>query len=179
MAAIQPVWNNVIGFCAALLCTKVKISLDLILRLKAPTFDTSLSTYAYGPPRKIGKKSRCFAFVSVYGKICLKWPQMEPGGFFPTNPDLANILGRTDFDFEHFHFFFIFWIPNSRISRFQISKFPEIWPGTGLGGAGPGLGLWPGGPLGWARGALGWAAGPSGGPIGNPQARTEMINPSL
>ena len=28
-----------------------------------------------------------------------------PGGFFPTNPDLADILGRTDLDFENFHFF--------------------------------------------------------------------------
>ena len=30
---------------------------------------------------------------------------MGPGGFFPTNPDLADILGRTDFDFENFYFF--------------------------------------------------------------------------
>ena len=30
---------------------------------------------------------------------------MGPGGFFPTNPDLADILGRTDFDFEKFYFF--------------------------------------------------------------------------
>ena len=27
---------------------------------------------------------------------------MGPGGFFPTNPDLADILGDTDFDFENF-----------------------------------------------------------------------------
>ena len=30
---------------------------------------------------------------------------MGPGGFFPTNPDLADILGRTDLDFENFYFF--------------------------------------------------------------------------
>ena len=30
---------------------------------------------------------------------------MGPGGFFPTNPDLADILGRTDFDFDNFYFF--------------------------------------------------------------------------
>ena len=29
----------------------------------------------------------------------------EQGVFFPTNPDLANILGRTDFDFDNFHWF--------------------------------------------------------------------------
>ena len=27
---------------------------------------------------------------------------MGPGGFFPTNPDLADVLGRTDFDFGIF-----------------------------------------------------------------------------
>ena len=30
-----------------------------------------------------------------------KWAQED---FFPTNPDLADILGRTDFDFENFYF---------------------------------------------------------------------------
>ena len=30
--------------------------------------------------------------------------QKGPGGFFTTNPDLADILGRTDFDFENFNF---------------------------------------------------------------------------
>ena len=29
-----------------------------------------------------------------------KWAQED---FFPTNPDLADILGRTDFDFENFY----------------------------------------------------------------------------
>ena len=60
----------------------------------------------------------------------LKWPQIWPGFFFPTNPDLADILGRTDLDFESFHFW-ILWIPNFQMFRFQISKFPEIWPGPG------------------------------------------------
>ena len=36
---------------------------------------------------------------------------MGSGGFFPTNPDLADILGRTDFDFEIFHFL-VFLVPN-------------------------------------------------------------------
>ena len=31
-----------------------------------------------------------------------KWGQED---FFPTNPDLANSLGRTDLNFENFHFF--------------------------------------------------------------------------
>ena len=60
---------------------------------------------------------------------------MGPGGFFPTNPDLANILGDTDFDFENFHFF-IFWFPD-----FQTGPglgLGRAW--AGLGRAGPGLG---------------------------------------
>ena len=31
--------------------------------------------------------------------------QMGPGVFFPTNPDLANILGRADFDWDNFPVF--------------------------------------------------------------------------
>ena len=62
---------------------------------------------------------------------------MEPEGFFPTIPDLADILGRTDFDFDNSYFFDLV---ESKISRFPGSRFPEIWPGPGLGRAG----------LGWA-----------------------------
>ena len=48
----------------------------------------------------------------------------------------------------------------SQISRFpgpQISKFPEIRLGPGLGRAGPGLSLGPDGPFRPGAGALGWA----------------------
>ena len=59
-----------------------------------------------------------------------KWGREE---LFPTNPDLANILGRTDLDFENF-FFFIVCTPN-----FWISRFPDFqnlaWAGLGLGEA--------------------------------------------
>ena len=101
---------------------------------------------------------------------------MGPGGFVPTNPDLADMLGRTDLDFEPLFFGFV-WIPNFQISRFQISKFPEIWLGPGLGRAwavgwvgrplgGPGgsSGGLPG-PLGWAGESLGGPGGPSGGQV--------------
>ena len=30
----------------------------------------------------------------------MKWHQMEPGRFFPTNPDLADMLGNSEFHFE-------------------------------------------------------------------------------
>ena len=100
-------------------------------------------------------------------------PGVAPNGamiFFPTNPDLADMLGRTDLDFENFYFILFFGIPNSHISRFpdfQKSGLGQAWAGLGpgLGRAGPGmgraelglvrLGLVPGWPLGWDGGRLG------------------------
>ena len=77
-----------------------------------------------------------FWIFPVYGKSCLRWTQIGPGGFFPTNPDLADILGRTDLNFENFYFFICwtptFWIsrsPDLQISGFsgpQISRFPDF-----------------------------------------------------
>jgi len=60
---------------------------------------------------------------------------------FPTNPDLADILGRTDLDFKNF-MFSIFWIPDFWISRF--SDFQNLaWAGLGPWGLGwAGLGPW-------------------------------------
>ena len=49
---------------------------------------------------------------------------MEPGGIFPTNPDLANILGDTDFDL-----YILLLSFESQISGFsvpQISNFPDF-----------------------------------------------------
>ena len=51
----------------------------------------------------------CVCMFSVHVKIGLTWPQMGPEGFFPTNPDLAGILGRTClFDFENSYVCFTF-----------------------------------------------------------------------
>ena len=63
-----------------------------------------------------------------------KWGQEDS---FPTNPDLADILGRTDLNFENSYIFYIFWTPDFWISRSpdlqisgfpgpQISKFPDF-----------------------------------------------------
>ena len=52
-----------------------------------------------------------------------KWGQED---FFPTNPDLADILSRTDLNFEIFYSVLIFWTPNFCIFRspgLQISNF--------------------------------------------------------
>ena len=67
-----------------------------------------------GPPRKIGKILAFFGFFWSMEKMasdCPKWGQED---FFPTNPDLANILGRMDLDFENFYFF-----------HFLDPKFPD------------------------------------------------------
>ena len=52
----------------------------------------------------------------------MKWHEMGPGGFFPTNPDLADILGRMDFDFEKFYFFHFL---DSKFLYFQVPRFPD------------------------------------------------------
>ena len=60
-----------------------------------------------------------------------KWGQED---FFLANPDLADILGDMDFDFENFHFGDFFGFQMSGFPGSQISK---IWSRPGR--AGPGL----------------------------------------
>ena len=116
--------------------------------------------------RKIDGNYILFAFFRSMEKLV-------PNGarsFFPINPDLADILGDTDFDFENLYFLDFFESP---ISRFPGPRFPNFQK-SGLGPAwarlGPSLGpawaqLGPGlGPsLGtaWARAwAQAWAQTP-------------------
>ena len=56
---------------------------------------------------------------------CLKLPQMGPGGVFLTNPDLANILGRTEMDSDNYVLLVIFSVPqfpDFQVPDFQISR---------------------------------------------------------
>ena len=66
---------------------------------------------------------------SVQGKNGLRWPQIGPGGFFPTNPNLADILGRTDLDFENFYFVDLL---DPKFLDFQVPRFPKSgpWPSS-------------------------------------------------
>ena len=99
-------------------------------------------------PTKENRQNFSILFICpVHGKNGLRWPQIGPGGFFPTNPDLADILGRTDLISDNFCFsdlldpkFLDFHVPrspNSQISRSpdlqiarspssQISRFPDF-----------------------------------------------------
>ena len=75
-----------------------------------------------GPPRKNRQKISIFLIFPAYGKNGLRWPQIGPGGFFSTNLDLANILGRTDLNFENFYFFDFL---DPKFLDFQVPRFPD------------------------------------------------------
>ena len=82
-----------------------------------------------------------------------KWGQED---FFPTNPDLADILGRTDLDFENFYFLdflgpkFLAWAQlGPTWAQLGPTHLGPAWAhplGPGVGPLGPGLG-----PSTWAR----------------------------
>ena len=54
---------------------------------------------------------------------CPKWGQDD---FVPTNPDLADILGDMDFDFENFYFLDLL---DPKFQDFQVPDFQK----SGLG----------------------------------------------
>ena len=123
---------------------------------------------------------------------------MGPGGFFPTNPELVDILGDTDFNFENLIFLDfcgsqIYRFPGPRFPNFQKSGLGHAWAqlGPGLGLAwdrlGPGLGPRLGSAWAWAWARLGpgraWAQlrpglGPSLGP-GLGSKRLETVSNSF
>ena len=51
------------------------------------------------PPRKIDKISVFFQFFPAHAKMAWDGPKWGREVIFLTNPDLADILGDTDFDF--------------------------------------------------------------------------------
>ena len=63
-----------------------------------------------------------FLFFLAHGKMSEMLPNGARRIFVPTNPDRADILGDTDFDFESFHSWFLV---GSHISGFQVPRFPD------------------------------------------------------
>ena len=72
-------------------------------------------------------------------KMAWDGPKWGREDFCPTNPDLANISGRTDLDFEIVYFFHFL---DPKFLDFQVPRFPKSGPGWAwaLGRVGPRLG---------------------------------------
>ena len=81
-----------------------------------------------GPPRKIGKICAIFGFFRPTQKMGREGPKWAREVFFLANPDLADILGRTDFDFENFYFFDFL---GSQISGLGPAWAHPLGPGVG------------------------------------------------
>ena len=75
-----------------------------------------------------------FCFQSME-KIAWDGPKWGQEDFFPTNPDLADILGRTDLNFDIFFFRFV----DPKFLDFQVPRVPDFQK-SGLGQAWPELG---------------------------------------
>ena len=60
---------------------------------------------------------------------CMKWHENGSRGFFPTNPDLAIILGSTDFDCEK-KYLLDWWFPDVQISRHGVRWCPVVRVGS-------------------------------------------------
>ena len=59
-----------------------------------------------------------FWIFGIHGKIICNDMKGGREVLFPANPDLADILGDMDLDFENFHFFL-----DSKFMDFQVSSF--------------------------------------------------------
>ena len=75
---------------------------------------------------KIHKHSASLACFRPPQRKCLKLHEMGQDVFFPTNPDLADVLGDTDLDFDNFD---VFYVLDSKIIDFQVPGFPNSYPG--------------------------------------------------
>merc|ERR1711965_471209 len=74
-------------------------------------------------PRKIGKILAFFGFFRSMEKMAWGGPKWGREGFFLANPGLANILGRTDLDFENFYFCHFL---DPKFLDFQVPRFPKF-----------------------------------------------------
>ena len=75
-----------------------------------------------GPPRKIDKFYSLFGFFRSMEKMAWDGPKWGQEDFFPANPDLADILCRTDLEFENFNFFHFV---DPKFLDFQVPRSPN------------------------------------------------------
>ena len=95
-------------------CNVLAEALALTPQLSISGKTPSQCELAIGPPGKIGKNLAIFGFFRSIEKMASDGPKWGQEDFFPTNPGLAEILGRTDLNFEKFYFF-----------HFLDPKFPD------------------------------------------------------
>ena len=69
-----------------------------------------------------------FVFFRSMEKFAWDGPKWGQEDFFPTNPDLADILGRTDLSFEKFY------LLDPKFLDFQVPRVPDFHK-SGLGHA--------------------------------------------
>ena len=83
-----------------------------------------------GPPRETDKILTLFGIFGPW-KNGLRWPQMGPGElFFPTNPDLVDLLGRTDLNFD---IFYVLDCLDPKHLDFQVPRSPNSQSSAGPG----------------------------------------------
>ena len=110
---------------------------------------------------------RFFGFFRPTQKMGREGPKWGREGLFPAKKNIADILGRMDFDFENFYVFMFFGSQISGLGPLGPSLGPPTWAPRGPTHLGP---TWA--PLGPHVGPPTWALrgpthlGPSGGPSG-------------
>ena len=78
---------------------------------------------AHWPTKENSEIFVSFRFFRPTQKIGPDGPKWAQEYFFPTNPDLADIFGRTDFDFENFYFLDFL---GSQLGRSQLGPGPDL-----------------------------------------------------
>ena len=97
-----------------------------------------------GPPRKISKILSFFGFFRPTQKMGPEGPKWGREGLFPAKKNIADILGRTNFDFENFQFLNFLealnlWV-RCRRRLFFSEKMAPRFPDAAGGAAGAGAG---------------------------------------
>ena len=80
---------------------------------------------AHWPTKENKQILNMFLFFLVHGKNAWDGPKWGREGLFPANPDLADILGDMDSDFDNFHFDIFL---DSKFLDFQVPRFPKSGP---------------------------------------------------
>ena len=81
---------------------------------------------AHWPTKENRQNSSIFRYFRPTQKITQEGPKWGREVLFPAHPDLVDILGRTDLDFENLYFFDSL---DPKFLDFQVPRFPKSGPG--------------------------------------------------